>query len=62
MVEEELPIDVDEHFRDCFGIIDPNDIAPHEVVLSFNSFQGEYLKSLSLHSSQQVLVDNEQEV
>jgi predicted DNA-binding transcriptional regulator YafY len=30
--------------------------------LSFNSFQGKYIKSLPLHHTQQILIDNEDEL
>lgn len=53
---------VNNHYRYCFGIISPNDEKPQEVVLSFNAFQGKYIKSLPLHESQQVLIDNDQEL
>jgi predicted DNA-binding transcriptional regulator YafY len=54
--------DVNEYFKHCFGIIVPNDQKPAEVELSFNSFQGKYIKSLPLHESQKVLIDNEEEL
>ena len=56
----QLPInfDVNEHFKYSFGIISPNEDEPQEVILSFTPFQGKYIKSLPLHESQQVLVDN----
>lgn len=54
--------DVNAHFNHCFGIISPNAEKPTEVILSFNSFQGKYIKSLPLHHSQQVLIDDENEL
>ncbi len=54
--------DVNEHFKYCFGIISPDNQIPHEVVLSFDPFQGKYIKSLPLHETQQVLIDNEEEL
>jgi predicted DNA-binding transcriptional regulator YafY len=53
---------VTEHFRHCFGIISPNADNPHEIVLSFDPFQGKYIKSLPLHESQEILKDNEEEL
>lgn len=53
---------VDESYRYCFGIISPNDAEPQDIVLSFNSFQGKYIKTLPLHNSQVILVDNDQEL
>lgn len=60
----QFPVDfnVNDHYRYCFGIISPNDDKPEEVILSFNAFQGKYIKSLPLHESQQVLIDNDQEL
>ncbi|MGV6945249.1 helix-turn-helix transcriptional regulator [Sphingobacterium kyonggiense] len=54
--------DVTEHYRYCFGIISPNGDQPELIILSFNSFQGKYIKSLPLHESQQILIDNEDEL
>lgn len=54
--------DVNEHYRYCFGIISPNGHQPEDVVLSFNAFQGKYIKSLPLHDSQQLLIDNDEEL
>ena len=54
--------DVTEHYRYCFGIISPNGHQPKDVILSFNAFQGKYIKSLPLHDSQQILIDNEDEL
>lgn len=54
--------DVNEHYRYCFGIISPNDHEPEDVILSFNAFQGKYIKSLPFHDSQQILIDNEDEL
>ena len=52
----------EESYRYYFGIINPDDLEPREIVLSFNSFQGKYIKTLPLHHSQQVLIDNENEL
>lgn len=49
-------------FRYSFGIMAPNDEQPQEVILSFDPFQGKYIKSLPLHESQQILIDNEDEL
>ena len=60
----QLPNDfnVNEHFKYCFGIISPNEHKPQEVILSFNPFQGKYIKTLPLHESQEILKDNEEEL
>lgn len=54
--------DVNEYFKHCFGIITADDEEPQEVVLSFEPVQGKYIKSLPLHESQELLVDNKQEI
>ena len=52
---------VNDYFKHCFGIISPNTPEPLEVVLSFNPLQGNYIKTLPIHESQVILIDNEQE-
>ncbi|MDR1592352.1 MAG: WYL domain-containing protein [Prevotellaceae bacterium] len=51
-----------ERLRYCFGIISPNAAESSEVILSFEPFQGQYIKSLPLHHTQQILIDNEKEL
>ncbi len=60
----QLPVDFDanQYYKHCFGIISPNGHTPEEVILSFDPVQGKYIKSLPLHSSQQVLIDNDREL
>src|ERR1019366_7986020 len=53
---------IEESYRYCFGIISPNDEVPQEIILSFNPFQGKYIKSLPLHETQQIMIDNEDEL
>ena len=50
--------DIEEYFKHCFGIIAPKDEKPQEVILSFNPDQGKYIKTLPLHKSQQIILDN----
>lgn len=40
----------------------PTDHELAEVVLSFDPFQGKYIKSLPLHESQEVLIDDKHEI
>jgi len=54
--------DVNELYRYCFGILSPNGHQPKEVILSFDPFQGKYIKSLPLHETQEILIDDEHEV
>lgn len=54
--------DINEYYKFCFGIMSPSDHELQEVILSFDPFQGKYIKSLPLHETQEVLVDDEYEV
>jgi predicted DNA-binding transcriptional regulator YafY len=51
-----------DQYKYCFGIIAPNADKPSEVILSFDPFQGKYIKSLPLHTTQEVIVDNDDEL
>jgi predicted DNA-binding transcriptional regulator YafY len=53
---------VTEYFKYCFGIIRPDNATPQEVILSFDPFQGKYIKSLPLHESQVIIQDNKDEL
>jgi predicted DNA-binding transcriptional regulator YafY len=54
--------DIEENYRYCFGIISPNGKKPEEIILSFDPYQGKYIKSLPLHDTQQILIDNDKEL
>lgn len=53
---------IEKSYRYCFGIISSDDETPQEIILSFTSFQGKYIKTLPLHHTQQILVDNDKEM
>lgn len=53
---------IEESYRYCFGIISPNDEEPQDILLSFDPYQGKYIKTLPLHETQQVIIDNENEL
>lgn len=53
---------IEENYRYCFGIISPNGLTPEEVILSFDPFQGKYVKTLPLHHTQEIVADNEKEL
>jgi predicted DNA-binding transcriptional regulator YafY len=52
----------EDTFRYSFGIISPEDTEPKDIILSFDPFQGKYIKTLPLHDTQEVLIDNEDEL
>ena len=54
--------DFTEYFKNFYGIITDEDSPFEEIVLSFDSFQGNYVKSLPLHHSQEILLDNKEEL
>lgn len=59
--EKFLPcvLDFEEYFKYSFGVtVDGEAI---EVILSFTPYQGNYLKTLKIHATQEVIVDNETE-
>ena len=60
----EFPTDynVEETYRYCFGIIHPNDEVPQDIILSFDPTQEKYVKTLPLHATQQILIDNEEQL
>jgi len=52
-------VNVDEYYRDSFGIVGPNtSVLPEEVILRFTPRQGRYIKSLPLHTSQEIIQDD----
>lgn len=48
-------------YKDYFGIISSSDNKAEEIILSFDNFNGKYIKSFPLHESQQIILDNEKE-
>ncbi len=55
-----LNFDVNEHFRNCFGVINPEGEQPVEIILSFAVEQGKYVKSYPIHESQTIIEDTEE--
>ena len=53
--------DAEKDFENSFGIISTLNETPEEIVLSFDSDQGKYIKTLPLHHSQEILVDDDAE-
>ena len=59
---KEQHLNTNEMFKNCFGIINPDDSEPEEIILSFTHFKGKYIKSFPLYETQQILIDNEKEL
>ncbi len=53
---------LNEYFNNFYGIITDANEPFEEVVLSFDAFQGKYVKSLPLHHSQEIIKDAEDEL
>jgi predicted DNA-binding transcriptional regulator YafY len=54
-------LDVNEMFRYCFGVINPDESPPDQIILSFEPEQGKFIKSYPIHESQTILTDNSRE-
>ncbi len=54
--------DVNRHFRYCFGVINPENSRPEDILLSFDPEQGKYIKSYPLHESQEIVADTPKEL
>ena len=57
-----MDFNVNEHYQYCFGIISPNGMEAKEIILSFDPYQGKYIKTLPLHETQEILIDNDVEL
>jgi predicted DNA-binding transcriptional regulator YafY len=54
--------DVNEMFKYSFGIISGGNFNPEEVLLAFSKPQAEYIRSLKLHHSQDVVKETDEEI
>ena len=63
-VNFETPADfnLNERLHYSFGIVSPKADMQSEVILSFEPVQGQYIKSLPVHHTQQILIDNDTEL
>lgn len=57
-----VDFDVEKIFKYYFCILNPEDLEPQDIVLSFDQVQGKYIKTLPLHHTQQIILDNENEL
>lgn len=53
---------LDKNYTHSFGIVSTKEEQPEKVVLAFDRFQGNYIKTLPLHHSQQIISETENEV
>ncbi|MDP4267465.1 MAG: WYL domain-containing protein [Bacteroidota bacterium] len=53
---------INEIYKNCFGIINPDDLKPEKIILSFDPIQGKYVKSFPLHESQEIITENDDEL
>lgn len=54
-------IDPDRLFKNSYGVWDDESLPVEEIELSYSPLDGYFLKSMPLHTSQEILVDNEDE-
>ena len=54
-------VDIDKLFVNSFGIVSTLDQIPEKIILSFDYEQGKFIKTLPIHHSQKVLIDNDSE-
>jgi predicted DNA-binding transcriptional regulator YafY len=55
--------DVKKHFKNCFGIYAPTPgDKVQKIVLSFEPWQGKYIKSLPIHESQKIITETDKEL
>ena len=59
---EETDFNIDKMYKHCFGVIYPEVANLEKIILSFDPYQGKYIKSLPLHHTQKILIDNEDEL
>ncbi len=52
--------DVNQYFKNCFGIMSPNSPKPSKIELWFTEKQGRYIKTLPLHETQKILSDTKE--
>ena len=51
-------INIEEIYKNSFGIFNTEDSEPQEIILSFDREQANYIKALKLHDSQEIISDD----
>lgn len=59
--KRDMDIDVNNLFKDSYGIWNQPDIPIENIELSYSALDGRFLKSVPLHHSQKIIADNETE-
>ena len=59
--KRDMDIDVNDLFKDSYGIWNQPDIPIEDIELSYSALDGRFLKSVPLHHSQKIIADNETE-
>jgi predicted DNA-binding transcriptional regulator YafY len=54
-------LNIENIFKNCFGIISDEDYEAEEIILSFSKHQAKYIKSLPLHHSQEIILEDTRE-
>lgn len=49
---------MEDRYKHAFGIITEESIPPQDIILSFRKWQGNMVKTLAFHPSQEVIIDN----
>ena len=62
MFKDDSDFNPAEYMKFAFGATVVEGEEPQEVVLSLTPYQGKYIKTLPLHNSQKILVDNDSEL
>lgn len=55
-------INLHEYFQNSFGIVGPSEGKVQEILLKFNNNQGNYIKTMPLHESQQIIKETPEEM
>ncbi len=61
-IDENIEFNYDDKYKFAFGIVVPTDEKPEKIVLRVTKKQAEYLESLPLHESQQIIETKKDEV
>lgn len=59
--EKDISVNPNNLFKSSYGIWDDKSIPVEEIELSYSALDGSFLKTMPLHTSQEIIVDNEDE-